>query len=328
MNTVVRQHNVWRKYLAAWTDATDRTEGMIFVKMKDKPPFQTSILNVAVDRYFYDTSTITDADKEIAARYYEYSLKKLAPQLNLKFSLPFDYSEKDYFEKNYIGIVEKGGMKYLNLLLEEEFPFTEEIPAQKITNELKELMIRKLFGEEVENEADLIERAHFAIKNPSKDDDQFKFYEYLVAQWLRTRAAKKIILDTIEKAKDLYKENYKDCTEALYPLMLSINATIIAIQLSRKGFFIKLLLNRTDESFITGDTPIVNIEADYKDNKPVDKLVLYYPVSPKIAIICSDEIKSNEKLEISQVDEIKKYNNFIIEASEKQVFADKESIFS
>ncbi|HXH73253.1 MAG TPA: DUF4238 domain-containing protein, partial [Mariprofundaceae bacterium] len=52
-----RQHYVWRKYLAPWTD-----HGKIWCHRNGEQPFQTSPVNVAVERDFYKLTELTQSD--------------------------------------------------------------------------------------------------------------------------------------------------------------------------------------------------------------------------------------------------------------------------
>lgn len=51
---------------------------------------------------------------------------------------------------------------------------------------------------------------------------------------------------------------------------------------------VSLLKNKTNIPFITGDQPVINIKSEY-DNTPAKEIQLYYPISPKLALLFDEK---------------------------------------
>lgn len=86
-----------------------------------------------------------------------------------------------------------------------------------------------------------------------------------------------------------------------------------------------LLINKNSTGFLTSDQPIINIKADYKNkNKEPKELILYFPVSPDVAITIND----NNDLDKIQLDEpvVQKYNKLIVDASHESIIGDSPEL--
>ena len=91
---------------------------------------------------------------------------------------------------------------------------------------------------------------------------------------------------------------------------------------------ITILINKTDVSFITSDQPVINLKADYKDlSQQPDKLVFYYPISPRVAMTINDGLYV-KKIELTNAKEIYEYNDLINRAAYKMIFSNDKSVIS
>ena len=83
------------------------------------------------------------------------------------------------------------------------------------------------------------------------------------------------------------------------------------------------LLESLDVSLITGDPPIINVYADYKEPKGIaEQFDLYYPITPQLALFITDkEIVENRGTISLSREHAKKLNVLIVSASHSQVFA-------
>ena len=83
------------------------------------------------------------------------------------------------------------------------------------------------------------------------------------------------------------------------------------------------LLESSDVSLITGDQPIINVYADYKEPKGIaEQFDLYYPITPQLALFITDkEIVENKGTISLSREHAKKLNALIVSASHSQVFA-------
>ena len=83
------------------------------------------------------------------------------------------------------------------------------------------------------------------------------------------------------------------------------------------------LNNKTNISFITGDQPVINI-AERKKNDKIKKLIFYYPISPKIAILVSNNFHKNENVDITENNQVKQYNKSIVQESLEQIYGNQK----
>ena len=83
-----------------------------------------------------------------------------------------------------------------------------------------------------------------------------------------------------------------------------------------------VLKNFTTESFFTSDQPIINLKSKDNGSMP-DEFVLYYPLSPKIAIIVNDNNVVNE-IAILDKNVIRKYNDKLINEAYDYIVSSNE----
>ena len=81
-----------------------------------------------------------------------------------------------------------------------------------------------------------------------------------------------------------------------------------------------LLKNETNIPFITGDQPVINIKSDY-DHAPVKEILLYYPISPKLALLFDEKKFFGNPI---SVEDVLFYNKKIKQASEALVIGNKK----
>ena len=82
------------------------------------------------------------------------------------------------------------------------------------------------------------------------------------------------------------------------------------------------ICSETDLPFITSDQPVINIKAEVGEKVP-EELVLYYPLSPKVAVIINGG-KGEKRIEKKH--EIDKYNKMIFDHSFEYVIADRKEV--
>lgn len=83
---------------------------------------------------------------------------------------------------------------------------------------------------------------------------------------------------------------------------------------------VSLLKNKTNIPFITGDQPVINIKSEY-DNTPAKEIQLYYPISPKLALLFDEKELFENPI---SVDDVLFYNEKIKQASEALIVGNKK----
>lgn len=327
--TTKRQHLIWRKYLAPWTNSPEKTNGKIFCYdvFKKNIRYQ-SIEDVGVEKYTYDMSMIKDEDKEIAFKYYQNWLNN---KNNMHFNLQLVESEhlfeKDYIEKNYICVVEKKGEPFLRMLYNMKFPFSGPPYLENKKTKLEEVRRKASMGELSEKELNplLEENDKKREEYLREPDNRYVFYEFLAVQMMRTWKAKECIMDSKGSTIQQFPNTkLRETSEAIFPLMMMINSDILACALYEHN--IELIENMTNIEFITCDFPIINLCANYKDKENVKDFEIFYPISPVLAIVCKKSLKINRIKKEKDISNIDRLNSMVITAATKQVYAKSESV--
>lgn len=263
--------------------------------------FNTGLMNIAQEKYFYE-------------------IKKLSKNDIL-------------FLQNFVGSISTGIIREANLKWVDLFSFVhrfEELVKQdgSLTKELE-----KNINELVKN---LNEDSHAFIETQSidylekllkkdssffeNDEDRGKFLVYLVAQYVRTKSMRERLLNNAGATKDINVEN---CIGALSHIV----TTTIAFNMFASPEFrtITFLENDSGVEFITSDQPIINIQAyNTPADKAPEKLEFYYPISPSLAILLSQDVKdSSIKLSEKKVED---YNQKLISFSLEQIFSSSEEL--
>lgn len=325
--TTKDQHLIWRKYLVPWTDDAATTKGNIAVYYKEtnKEKERKSICNIGCEKYTYDISSITENDKKVIQFYFD---KWLQTQSNFNLKTAFVKSDKilerDYIEHNYIGVIEQKGIKMLQDLYVGRFPFDCPTILDQVGEFLKfNILNRLLSNDKLFSDDEISLLCDCALSQYDWVDKRYDFFEFLSVQMLRTWRSKENIFDSINKTIEKFNDtSLKGTTQAMFPLMMMVNSQILASALCKRNFYIELLNNETEHRFITGDFPIINLYADYdKVDESLDKMELYYPLTPRIAIICKNTISSNTTRTITSVCETDELNKKIFNAAKKEVYA-------
>lgn len=286
------QHLIWRKYLAPWTEDITSTKGNIayFNKITGKEKERKSICTIGCEKYTYDISTINEKDKEAILRYFNEWLNRFKSEtkyVKAEFLKSDKILERDYIEHNFIGVIEQKGIKMLNDLYAGKFPFENPTISQQDW------------------------------------ECRFDFFEFLSVQMLRTWRAREVIFDSIDQTIEKFNDTcFKGTTLAMFPLMMVVNSQVLASAFCKNNFYIELISNKTERNFITGDFPLINLCANFdKAEESLDEMELYYPITPRIAIICKNTIGSNITRATEDICEIDDFNKKIFKAAKKEVYA-------
>lgn len=261
-------------------------ENSIFCSICGKSAVKISLKKVANKRYFYEITPFNDYEKDLLLS----AIDK---------SLPKDIIENLVRYINSIDIRFKH-QSFLNVNLNHDF--NRQLGEDLMTAD------EKAFRPFIDN-----------IKKENIDycvspDNIIVFYIYVAMQYMRTKR----IFEDLKKG---INENI-DIQNIITPFrrIMSFNIANYFIQTKSKTLLLK---NNTQQEFITSDQPVINTCVDYSIlDKHTDKLEFYYPITPKIAILITNDIKyeniSNIDLNLNDVDF---YNKKIIKASDLQVFS-------
>ena len=175
------------------------------------------------------------------------------------------------------------------------------------------------------------------IKN-IEDKDKRELFLDIAIHHFRTKAAKddfekNLTLMLSDEASQKCFEKYLISpenirVENLKHLIFWYCQAALSNSLYTKKALITLLINDTDEPFLTSDRPIINLKADYKNlSQGVEDLIFYYPLSPRIALTINPNISCEtiKTVELTQQD-AEEYNNKIVQAAHELIFANKKDM--
>ena len=267
--------------------------------MRNKNVFQTSLENVANIRDFYHLNYLNADDVNLIKKIIAFSPADTHElhSIYLKlFTQIFDIKKTLISKGRFTGD--------LKTKIEERINNTEEDIHQAV-----EKMGFKFL--------DLIQKENIEFIKNSKD--LINFIHYLTIQKLRTN---KIEANINRIPGEFQNSSIKRIWKILkHILATNINYTIF---LEKEKYSLVLLNNRSAIPLITSDQPVINTLAI--DNEPPINLNLYYPVSPKVAIVFSDQIEYKDKknIELKESDVIR-YNEMIFKKSHEQVYSNDKS---
>lgn len=297
MDKKKKHHYVWRFYLKSWSNKES-----IFCKMNNKV-FQSNLMGIAQEKYFYKLNDLTDREKEIIQKLAIDNSPKHLKKLHNNFVNVFTsiYNLKKIFNAEL-----ENDNEIAKLFEIYESNMNEDYHSVIESSNIK--YIEKLLNKDID---------FFTC-----EEDRISFSYYIATQFFRTRKMKKNVIDTVgnNKLVDI---------EKIWPILAHIFSTNLGHSIFiDKKFKLVLLVNKTGNEFITGDQPIINTYAvDKAINEEVEKLEFYYPLSPEIALLITEDEKYKEQIvNISDNTIINSYNTSIIKESNTQIYASKKEI--
>ena len=255
--TTRRQHYVWRHYISKWGDA----DKLVWC-LRDGRIFQTNAINVMVERDFYQLHRLTQTDIVVIKTF-----------MIDQTGSPHLRTSHENLLNHFVTIAE------LNEYIQRH-PNTDEDAKSRVRTIIIETE-EKLHGA-VEREAmpvlDLVVSQSADIL--LSDDHSFVLLYFLLMQYFRTR--------TMREQMSLAMQDMlgPDSARRVANLVCQFAAVNVAGTLFRDRLEFELIyLNSpSDGAFITGDQPVVNLLGK-NDNSPAEEFVLYYPVTPELAIV-------------------------------------------
>jgi hypothetical protein len=287
------QHYVWRHYLDAWSI---KAKVWCYRKTDDKF-FNPKPRNVAGERFFYGTSHLKRADivylnTILLSGIKNTMLRELAAGYINIFTLP------DQFEKKLLPKMQTADQK-------------AELSA--VIDKL-----RKTAGEEYHG---AIERSFHHLLAQSKagdlsflDDNEeaINFYHFIAHQYMRTGSMRRSI-QAIESPVPGHDFKRTWLIESF------VYATNLGFSLyaRREAEPVTILRNSTSIPFVVGDQPVLNLLPP-----DGDKVDIYYPLSPNIALRISECANESRDLAASEVEDL---NRIMFMRAEENLFANNEA---
>lgn len=294
-----RHHYVWRKYLRAWA-----VDEKIYC-LRDNKIINPKLMKVAQQRDFYKLNELSNDDIEFIRNH----IIKISPKESIRC------------HENLLN-----AFTYVHRLLK-KYP---EIESSE-NPEVKEAVDLCLYNleEDLHTGIESIGEKYLECLH-NKDVAFFEtdkgftdFIYYLCVQYMRT---KKIRESNIKAFGSTPHENAINKSWNIISHILATNMGG-SLYIDRKNLKLMMIENNTKNDFITGDQPVINIFSliTLKD-EPIENIVFYYPISPKLAILVIEKnrFEGMTLLSVTEQD-VGSYNKAIIQCSFEQVFSLKRS---
>jgi Protein of unknown function (DUF4238) len=286
-----RHHTVWQQYLKAWT-----VDGAIWC-LQNGRIFRTGTPVIAVEKDFYKLQQLTPEDIDLI---------------------------KSFFGQGH-PLAVRNHSNFLNMVMA-PFQLTHQVPKDKrpgidrLLDRYASNVLEDYYAGVEASFSPLLERALDGDINFYDDDQEcIPFLNYLCTQYMRTKRAKQAI--------ELCRADGSADISRIWNVIVPMAVTNIGADLfrDRKRRKLALIRNLTSSAFITGDQPAINLKAEH--GRPPEHLSIYYPISPKIALILGDvDEELSYRTETLTAEQVATLNRIIVEASHQQVFADSEGV--
>lgn len=338
MDTVKKQHYVWRKYIAEWADIKDTDKGNVFVLRKTPQGKQpkigiSNLKDIAFEKYFYDVSKYSQDDINIFIKLLSIiNEKTILKDLNISISNAFINDEarsRDYIEKNIICESEDldSKWKFRDKLMSLDISFYKDSVAQETINKLKNSLILSLLGFDIQTQISLEDIKKIIFELPNENDLKYDFNRFFWMQHFRS----KIVHVDIEKCIDEVKKdipNFSNLDRDFFTNMLCVYSSFIVALNITQNFesYLIVIENNTKIPFVTSDSPIISINDTHHNGTST----FYYPLSPKIAIellVETSRFNATHINEIQTVNDnktIEQYNQAMIDGCYNEIYSNDE----
>lgn len=254
--TARNQHYVWRYHLTAW----QHDDGLVNCLLRGKL-LHTNPRNILAQRDFYKLTSITRGD----IVFFRTWLDRLESREMAKL-------HQYVFETMVLGTT-------MNDIIQRrsDLPEDAKLVAQSAVIEAHE-RIHGMIEKEVL--PTIRQLRNGCIDCLSKDETAIRFFRFVGHQYCRTKRVRDAIAAVLAQPNP-----FGDFSRLAHILCLCVAENIAAwLFIARSDIDVCMLENDHDIEFITGDQPIVNLMSG-DGLRPPDEMVLYYPVSPRWAIV-------------------------------------------
>jgi hypothetical protein len=286
-----KQHYVWEYYLKAWT-----LRGKLYCyRQSERKLFKTGTSSIANETFFYKLERLSDSE--------------------LKYvKLLIDRTNPPELRRLHIDIVK---------IFQFMFALEDQLSSLKL-NESKTGKIKKILEENnktlAENFHSLMEgqiiQSYNGLRNMECDffldsEKATLFINFLMHQFFRTPLLRDIYTAVAKSPPNI------DLSK-VWVIESHIYATNVgaAIFIEKDAYQFLFLENDTQIPFITADQPIINLNTQYDKD-----LRLYYPLSPRLALIFWKGFPPLRAVRLASTIEIEQYNQEMYNRSTDQIYS-------
>lgn len=254
-----RQHHVWKAYLRAWA-----TNDQIYV-LQDRKVRLSNINDVAVQRDFYRLNNLTPEDVE--------HIRKLWIEPSARHSHKLHEQTLQMFAtwpamKRALEAMGPAALPALVEMVEERMQNAEEDYHAGIESGVARFIEAARNGD-------------FSFYD--KTENAAALSHFMAVQHFRTAAMRNRVTARVKDAMGIDMSRTWNVVAHIFAANVGFS-----IFTDRKRRPMALLENRSDIPFIASDQPTVNLLGGSSDDKPPAYFALYYPVSPRYALLMDD----------------------------------------
>lgn len=256
--------------------------------LRNQKVFQTSINNIAQEHFFYKSDSLNVEEYNLVKGIINY----MHPTAHdSQFELLSIYLQTSSYDE----YLKKCGLEDFHGIVEVNFMHVlENIYARDIS----------------------------FFKN-ERDKNDFSFF--IGCQYSRTSKMRNNLINSFDRFNDFPSKEKISPEKISKPLQMIFGNTIGNWVYSKSKLC--LLLNNSSANFITGDQPVINIKSDPLDLiTPPQKIELYFPITPKLALLMTDDNK--EEIQDLSEYEIFQFNDLMKNHSREQLYALNKSDFN
>lgn len=289
-----KHHYIWRNYLRAW--ALNEQISCL----RNGKPIEPNLMGIGVEKDFYKLKELTAEDLEFIKNFAidpaVPRLQQLHNNLVKQFNFVYEFKKKVEISGSSQKTYDEIDIAIHNL--EEDLHCEIENAGIKYLKEILQHNINFYYNA----------------------DECAEFLYYLSVQYFRTKRMKVNVINTIK----IKNPGLEGRFERIWNLLSRIFAMNIGYSLytERSKYNMILLQNKSAKEFITSDQPVINTCAQDNPTTPPDDIELYYPVSPRLAILLT-KIKNDTKINQLELNEkeVTLYNKLMVENSNEQLYA-------
>lgn len=297
MQSTKAQHYVPRLYLKQWADEDEK---IWCLDRKKNNIFNSNIMGVAQQRFFYEMKQLRDEDFVILEKLWVDNRPELLQNVNK-------------------GIIDD--FKKVNGLLN-VLDSTQNVEAKKLKDYAEKNLVEKMFASYEGQYLSLISDILATGIPKWNENAQMSFLFFLILQYFRTKNISDNLLESIKKLPN--PAQFDGFIErAMNPMRwLMANTVTYNSLVRRKIVFIE---NKSTLDFITTDQPVINVYAAFGKSAvemSEDELELYCPLSPQKAVLISFKDCYTDMSSISGSEkDVRIYNGILVKCSNRFVFS-------
>ena len=335
-----KQHYVFQAYLKNWCKEDDKL--WVFNK-KDGKIFSSGTINILNKRRFYQLRNINEDER----KFLEFLMECLKVNKTTKVEMRrhIELYLTPYKFKHMVDMAKMINPVPVNHPLNQElqldFDNLYKILEEGIVNTGEDIYsdfeasgmeyIRRIMEGDLQFYYPSIDNCNdITFQNGRIYEKRDEFIVFLFIQYFRTVRMRKVCQKNIH---DMINEiKYKKITvnfllenideKNLVPHLSLLLQSLCTDAFINRNAHLTVLKNFTTENFFTSDQPIINLKSKDNGSMP-DEFVLYYPLSPKIAIIVNDNNVVNE-IAIIDKNVIRKYNDKLIKEAYEYIVSSNE----